>query len=252
MRRREAALALLLALAPGAPAAAPLDEQRLAATRTRELVAARLSEHEGGLRDRVRLLYKLSAHGDLPLWVDERARSEALKRRGAARRLIVRDLEERRALRGELQAIDADLARLDADAARARALAARPLAAGSLVRPTSGEVVAGFGPYRDPRTHVRLQRRGAELGARDPRVVAAAAGQVTFAGPLRGLGHIVVVDHGHGLVTVTTGLAAVLVSRGDLVDAGEAVGRAAGPRVGFEVRHGGRPVDPAPLLRARR
>jgi septal ring factor EnvC (AmiA/AmiB activator) len=82
-------------------------------------------------------------------------------------------------------------------------------------------------------------------------VVAAADGQVRWAGPLVGLGTVVAIDHGGGLVTVTTGLAGAAVARGDLVMAGAPIGRAAGPRVGFEVRRGGRPVDPYPLLGAK-
>jgi septal ring factor EnvC (AmiA/AmiB activator) len=62
----------------------------------------------------------------------------------------------------------------------------------------------------------------------------------------------VVVDHGQGLTSVTTGLSDVQVHVGDLVAGGDPVGRAAGLRVGFEVRRGGRAVDPFPLLAPRR
>jgi septal ring factor EnvC (AmiA/AmiB activator) len=237
--------AVTLAVALVAPAALA-DGLRDTAERTRVVVAGKLAAHEKGLRERVRTLYKLTAFGDLPLWVDEQARSEELLRRGAARRVILRDLEERRLLAAELAAVDADLARLDAAETRARELAALPIAPGSLARPVDGEVVASFGPYRDGA--VRLLRRGIELSARRREVVAATSGQVTFAGPLRGLGITVVVDHGQGLVTITSGLGATRLARGDLVAAGDPVGRAAGPRVRFEVRRGGRPVDPEPLL----
>jgi septal ring factor EnvC (AmiA/AmiB activator) len=252
------AAALALGLAPGAPAApatrAVAAEARLAAARrTRELVAERLVAEERGLRDRVRLLYKLTATGDLPFWVDADAgaRAEALRRRGAARRLILRDLEERRGLRGELDAIGGDLQRLEAEVARARLGAARGLAGLALTSPVRGEVVAAFGAYRDPDNHVRLQRRGVELRAREPRVVAAAAGVVLFAGPLRALGEVVIVDHGGGLTSVTTGLGILEVAAGQRVAAGAGLGLAAGPRVGFELLRAGQPVDPAPLLAAK-
>lgn len=236
------------AAAPPPPGNEPL---RAVAERTRAQIAERLAAGERGLRERVRALYKLSAFGDLPLWVDEDARGEALVRRGAARRVILRDLEERAALRVELAAVDADLARLDAAAARAREAAAVPIPEGSLVRPVRGDVVASFGTLRDEKTHVRLLRRGVELGARAPEVVAAATGQVLYAGPVAGLGLAVIVDHGGGLQTITAGLGTTAMARGDLVAAGAAIGRAAGPRVYFEVRRGGRPVDPFPLLGAK-
>ncbi len=136
---------LLFALAAAATASAPakdFESLRAAAERTRAQLGDKLAAQERGLRDRVRTLYKLSAFGDLPLWVDDASRAQALFRRGAARRIILRDLEERRLLRAELAAIDADLARIDAEAARARELAARPLRDGSLLRPVEGDVVA--------------------------------------------------------------------------------------------------------------
>jgi septal ring factor EnvC (AmiA/AmiB activator) len=241
--------ASLAAAAP--PSLAPL---RAAAERSREQITAKLDSGEHTLRARVRALYKLWAFGDLPLWVDgvdETARAEALRRRGAARRVIMRDLEERKLLRAELAAIDANLARLDGEAARAREAAATPLPEGSLMRPVAGDVVASFGMLRDERTHVRLLRRGVELGVRTPYVVAAANGQVTYAGPAVGLGIVVIVDHGGGVVSVTGGLASAQFARGDLVAAGDPIGRAAGTRIPFEVRRGGRPVDPFPLLAAK-
>jgi|KBSSwiStaDraftv2_1062776.scaffolds.fasta_scaffold117298_2 murein DD-endopeptidase MepM/ murein hydrolase activator NlpD len=247
MRRLDAAcLALVLVL--GAPRALA-DGLRDTAERTRGVIVQRLAAQERGLRDRVRTLYKLTAFGDLPLWVDEGARSGELARRGAARRVILRDLEERRLLTAELAAVDADLARVAAAEARARELAALSIPPMSLVRPADGPAVADYGPYRDGA--VRLVRRGIELSARGREVVAAGAGQVSWAGPLRGLGTTVVVDHGQGLVTITSGLASARVTRGDRVDAGQPLGRAAGPRIRFEVRRGGRPVDPVPLLRAK-
>jgi murein DD-endopeptidase MepM/ murein hydrolase activator NlpD len=244
---RKLSLVVLALLAPAALA----DSMRATAERTRGLIVDRLAAHDRGLRERVRTLYKLTAFGDLPLWVDDRARSDELALRGAARRVILRDLEERRLLQAEVAAIDGDLARLAAAEARARVLAAAPIAAGSLRNPVGGEIVARFGPHRDAASGARLVRRGVQLAARARDAVAAASGQVTFAGPLRGLGTVVVVDHGQGVLTITSGLSSARVARGDLVDAGAPLGRPAGPRVGFEVRRGGQPVDPAPLLGAR-
>lgn len=223
-------------------------DELAAARRARAQLQSKIDAVEANLGARVRALYKLSAFGDLPLWVDEGARGAAVVRRGAARRFILRDLNERKLLRAELAAADADLARLERTALRARALAAFPIRDGSLVRPVSGDVVASFGTYTDEASHVRLFRRGIELGVRAPEVFAAAAGQVTYAGPLGRLGTVIVVDHGQGIVTITQSLARALVARGDLVAAGQSIGRAAGNRLRFEVRKGGRPIDPFPLL----
>jgi septal ring factor EnvC (AmiA/AmiB activator) len=243
---------VLILLALPAAARTGLDDELTAARRAQAQLAAKVDDHDGHLRARVRTLYKLTAFGDLPLWVDEGERSAALARRAAARRVILRDLEERKILRTELVRASADVARLEHGAETARYLAALPVLDGSLARPVAGNVVASYGTYTDERTHVRLARRGVELGAPSPDVVAAAPGQVTYAGPLAGLGTVVVVDHGQGLVTVTAWLLRAQVARGDLVAAGDVVGRAAGGRIYFEVRRGGRPVDPFPLLHAAR
>ncbi len=248
---RRSVVALLLVALPAA-ARAPLEDELGAARRAQAVLEHRVEDKDGHVRARVRALYKLTAFGDLPLWVDEGERAAALARRGAARRVILRDLEERKVLRAELAAAEADVARLEREAETARFLAAIPILDGSLARPVPGDVVASFGIYNDERTHVRLARRGVELHAASSEVVAAASGQVTWAGPLAGLGTVVVVDHGQGVVTVTAWLAHAAVARGDLVAAGDPIGRAAGSRIYFEVRRGGRPVDPFPLLRAAR
>ena len=68
-------------------------------------------------------------------------------------------------------------------------------------------------------------------------------------------GRYVVVDHGGGLETLYCHLSAVFVGGGQLVSAGERVGavgstgNSTGPHLHFEVRSGGRLVDPAAWLR---
>ena len=252
MRRLSAGAAILAAGALALAAAPGYDAEIAAARRALGQLEKKVDENEAGLRARVRTLYKLEAFGDLPFWVDEGARGVALATRGAARRVILRDLEERKILRAELAAARTDVLRLESEAERATFLAAQTPRDGSFRRPVDGNVVASFGSYNDEHTHARMIRRGVELHVTDPDVVAAAAGQVRFAGPLRGLGVAIIVDHGQGLVSITTGLAVARVASGDLVKAGDPIARAAGSRVGFEVRRGGRPIDPFPLLDARR
>ena len=64
-------------------------------------------------------------------------------------------------------------------------------------------------------------------------------------------------QHAHGTVTVYAHMSALLVAKGQRVQAGTVLGRegssghSTGPHLHFEVRVGGRPVDPAPWLRAR-
>ena len=95
--------------------AAELD----AARRTVGLLEAKLATQDHALVARVRTLYKLTRGGLAPLWLEEGERARLVRNRAAARRVILRDLEERKILRGELAAATAAEARLADEAARA-------------------------------------------------------------------------------------------------------------------------------------
>lgn len=124
--------------------------------------------------------------------------------------------------------------------------------------PTAPVIVTSqFGYRRDPilrRRQVRFHA-GIDLGGRrgDP-VNAAGPGRVLSAGWLGGHGRTVVLQHAGGYVTMYAHLRQILVAQGDEVDTGAAVGligssgRATGPHLHFEVRHGGVPIDPLELL----
>lgn len=69
-------------------------------------------------------------------------------------------------------------------------------------------------------------------------------------------GKVVVIDHGHGLVTRYAHLDSFLVKKGDTVNAGDAIGavgatgKATGPHLHFEVIKDGLPIDPTPVVAA--
>ncbi len=85
---------------------------------------------------------------------------------------------------------------------------------------------------------------------------AAAAGRALVAWSPGGYGLHLVVVHGGGIATLYGHLESTAVSEGELVEAGQQIGRvgstglSTGPHLHFEVRRGGRPVDPTPLLPA--
>lgn len=84
-------------------------------------------------------------------------------------------------------------------------------------------------------------------------VVAAAGGEVTYAGYMGGYGLVVKVDHG-GVVTMYAHLSRAAVSVGESVGAGDVVaysgntGVSTGPHLHFTVFSGGTPVDPLSWL----
>lgn len=76
-------------------------------------------------------------------------------------------------------------------------------------------------------------------------VRAPAAGRIAYAGPYRGYARILVIDHGGGWTTLLTGLNALEVGLNARVEAGHALGRAAGDPMPLtvELRRGDRVVD---------
>jgi septal ring factor EnvC (AmiA/AmiB activator) len=114
--------------------------------------------------------------------------------------------------------------------------------------PVIGRVTAGLGEISD----AGVRARGLTLTtAPSAQVVAPAGGRIVFAGPFRGYGAIVIVDHGDGWTTLLTGLARAAVAVGDKVEGGSPLGLAPAvrPAITVELRHGGQPVDIPPILR---
>jgi murein DD-endopeptidase MepM/ murein hydrolase activator NlpD len=119
-------------------------------------------------------------------------------------------------------------------------------------RPHDGEVLLGWARRADGGGH-----DGIDFAAATGDMVRAAAGGTVIVadeGAAR-FGRLVVIDHGNGWQSAYGHLSRITVARGDTVSRGERLGLAgqAGdaerPELHFEIRHGGEPVDPAPLLR---
>jgi septal ring factor EnvC (AmiA/AmiB activator) len=263
-RRAGSSIALAaLALALARPASAGVREQAARALTERlatvDHTDAILAEKRGlrtrRLERRVRALYKLARAGDTRLWVDPGERGRAVRRRAAARRILGRELREIELLGREREQVARSRVRI----VRALGeLVRTPLPEPrSLARPVPGRAVAGFGTYRDREAGAELSRRGTELRSRPGAPVrAVAAGRVRYAGPVRGLGHGVIVEHpgprGTRLISVTARLGELAVTLGDEVSRRQVLGRARGRRIHLEIRlpvgPAGFPVDPAPLL----
>jgi septal ring factor EnvC (AmiA/AmiB activator) len=76
---------------------------------------------------------------------------------------------------------------------------------------------------------------------------AACAGRIASIERVRGKGKVVRIDHGGGLVTVSTDFQRVYVAVGQKVPRGAILGRADGPMF-FEVMDGNHDVDPRPWM----
>ena len=108
--------------------------------------------------------------------------------------------------------------------------------------PVTGRTVTGFGVVQRGATS-----RGVTLSPRPgAQVVAPGAGRVAFAGPYRGYGRIVIIEHANGWTSLVTGLARTDVEVGETLVGGSPLGIAAQarPEVTLELRRGGEPVNP--------
>jgi murein hydrolase activator len=125
---------------------------------------------------------------------------------------------------------------------------------GALSWPVAGQVTAKFGDNRAS----GVKWEGVVIATeRDAPVKAVAAGRVVYADWLPGLGLLAIVDHGEGYLSLYGHNDRLLKAVGEPVEAGEPIaaagdtgGRAA-PELYFEIRRGGRPVDPAPWFKTR-
>jgi murein DD-endopeptidase MepM/ murein hydrolase activator NlpD len=116
--------------------------------------------------------------------------------------------------------------------------------------PVSGTVSSGFGG-REGRRHNGIDI----LAPEGTPVRAAETGVVRYAGDgLRGFGNAAVLDHGGGAETLYGHLKEIHVKSGDAVEAGTVIGavgrtgNATTSHLHFELRMGGRSVDPVIYL----
>lgn len=113
--------------------------------------------------------------------------------------------------------------------------------------PVSGRVLTGLGEVSG--TGVRA--RGLTIATRpSAQAIAPNDGRIVFAGPYRGFGKIVIIDHGEGWTTLVTNLATLDVAVGDKVLQGSPIGRTGieDPKVTVELRRGNRPIDIAHIV----
>jgi septal ring factor EnvC (AmiA/AmiB activator) len=129
---------------------------------------------------------------------------------------------------------------------------------GRLLWPVEGKVVGEYGAQIHPRFGTKTFRNGIDIdGAQGTSIVAVYAGRVLYTGWFRGYGNLIIVDHGNEYYTLYAHAAEVKVKEGDDITQGQAIGTVGdtgslqGPRLYFEVRHEGKPQDPAQWLRPR-
>jgi murein DD-endopeptidase MepM/ murein hydrolase activator NlpD len=119
------------------------------------------------------------------------------------------------------------------------------------IRPAKGFITSTFGYRKSPFTGLRDFHHGLDIGAKIGTAVKSSAdGKVTFAGKQGPLGNLVIIDHGHGMLTRYGHLNKISINRGDFVKRGEIIGevgntgRSTGSHLHYEVHLNGVPVNP--------
>jgi murein DD-endopeptidase MepM/ murein hydrolase activator NlpD len=117
--------------------------------------------------------------------------------------------------------------------------------------PVAGRITSGFGYRVHPILRYARFHAGIDFGAPwGSPIVAAADGQVVGAGYAGGYGRQVRIVHAGGLMTTYSHMSSVVAQPGLPVRQGQVIGYvgssglSTGPHVHFEVRIGGRPVNP--------
>lgn len=123
---------------------------------------------------------------------------------------------------------------------------------GAMVYPVSGTLALRYGELDE----FGVSSKGLTLIARAGAVVVAPYdGQVEFAGPFKGYGQILIIQHGDGYHSLLAGLDRIDGAVGDWLVAGEPVGAMGSgepnPRLYLELRHNGQPINPLPWLATR-
>jgi murein DD-endopeptidase MepM/ murein hydrolase activator NlpD len=125
------------------------------------------------------------------------------------------------------------------------------LACTPAIRPTKGWKTSRFGYRTSPFTGRRELHKGLDIAnQKGTEIIAPADGLVKYTGKKGLLGNILVIDHGHGIVTRYGHLRDVVKKRGEKVKRGEVIahmgntGRSTGPHLHYEVHLNGVPVNP--------
>jgi len=129
------------------------------------------------------------------------------------------------------------------------------LASTPAIRPTGGWMTSRFGYRVSPFTGRKEFHKGVDIANRKgTAILATANGIVSFAGKKGPMGSVVVIDHGHGMITRYAHLSEALKKQGDTVKRGDIIaqmgnsGRSTGPHLHYEVHLNGVPVNPVTYI----
>ncbi|MDE1148521.1 MAG: peptidoglycan DD-metalloendopeptidase family protein [Azospirillaceae bacterium] len=231
--------------------------QKLADKRAQALTAKKdLEKREGELRDLVSRRQTLSDANDAERQ-DVEGHMQVLTAQAGDLRDLLDRLEAERKAAAEKARAAAEQKRVAAEDARQKqardrlaAMGRAPkeqgsaVAMGGMTLPVAGPVAQRYGEQ----DAVGATSRGVRISARaGSPVVAPYEGSVVFAGPFKGYGLILIVEHPNGYHSLIAGLGRIDTRVGQRVLTGEPMGAMASdgtPTLYFELRRGGQPINP--------
>jgi septal ring factor EnvC (AmiA/AmiB activator) len=127
---------------------------------------------------------------------------------------------------------------------------------GRMSMPVRGSIVESFGKHKHPDFNSYTFSKGLSIAAgAGTEIRCISDGTVIFADYFKGYGNMVIVDHGGGYFSLYAHASRILkrvgaqVARNDAVATVGDVDSTRGPFLYFEIRHQGRPLDPAGWVR---
>lgn len=127
---------------------------------------------------------------------------------------------------------------------------------GRMQMPVRGDIIETFGKHKHPEFNSYTFSKGIVISAAlGTEIRTIYEGTVVFADYFKGYGNMVIIDHGGGYFSLYAYSSRILRKAGAEVTKGEAVAlvgdvdSAKGPALYFEIRHQGKPVDPAGWVR---
>ena len=126
---------------------------------------------------------------------------------------------------------------------------------GLLKTPVKGNIISLFGKFKNTRFNTLNFRSGIEIQTeRGEPIQAVYGGKILYADWFKGYGNMIIIDHGDNYYTVYAHIEEAFKTAGDVVEAGEVMATAGdtgsinGPKLYFEIRHHGKPLDPMQWL----
>ncbi|HYG89834.1 MAG TPA: peptidoglycan DD-metalloendopeptidase family protein [Azospirillum sp.] len=212
------------------------DEERLAIAQH----MARLGSQAGDLRQ---LMERVEAERRATIETAAKREAERLE---AERKLALQKEAERKEAERKLAAQKDVERKAKAEIVAVQRPPDAPILNGGLRMPAGGHVTVRYGEQ----DRFGGTSRGMTISARPGTpILAPYAGSVMFAGPFRGYGQILIVEHSNGYHSLIAGLGRIDTSVGKHVATGEPVGLMpssadGNPDLYFELRRHGQPINP--------